>query len=124
VILPRTRNLLVPQRTPGYTAKSVMMVDLLSKGRSDFGVRIGRNRAEFDATATPWHDGRRPSARRSAPGNRPGEAAVRVPAVIRHASCAPRLIRNPPGLTSTIWPRPVLLIDDWLGLFFAFLDGM
>jgi alkanesulfonate monooxygenase SsuD/methylene tetrahydromethanopterin reductase-like flavin-dependent oxidoreductase (luciferase family) len=27
---------------------------VLSKGRFDFGVGIGWNRAEFDATATPW----------------------------------------------------------------------
>jgi probable F420-dependent oxidoreductase len=47
---------LVPQRNPVYTAKSVMSVDVLSKGRFDFGVGIGWNRAEFDATATPWPD--------------------------------------------------------------------
>jgi probable F420-dependent oxidoreductase len=45
---------LVPQRNPVYTAKSVMSVDVLSKGRFDFGVGIGWNRAEFDATAMPW----------------------------------------------------------------------
>ncbi len=45
---------IVPQRNPVYTAKSVMTVDVLSKGRFDFGVGIGWNRAEFDATATPW----------------------------------------------------------------------
>ena len=45
---------LVPQRNPVYTAKSVMTVDVLAKGRFDFGVGIGWNRAEFDATATPW----------------------------------------------------------------------
>jgi probable F420-dependent oxidoreductase len=45
---------LVPQRNPVYTAKSVMTVDVLSRGRFDFGVGIGWNRAEFDATATPW----------------------------------------------------------------------
>ena len=43
---------LVLQRNPVYTAKSVMSVDVLSRGRVDFGVRIGWNRAEFDATAT------------------------------------------------------------------------
>ena len=45
---------LVPQRNPVYTAKSVMSVDVLSRGRFDFGIGIGWNRAEFGATATPW----------------------------------------------------------------------
>ena len=45
---------IVPQRNPVYTAKSVMTVDVLSKGRFDFGVGIGWNRSEFDVTATPW----------------------------------------------------------------------
>ena len=45
---------IVPQRNPVYTAKSVMSVDVLSGGRFDFGIGVGWNRAEFDATATPW----------------------------------------------------------------------
>ena len=45
---------IVPQRNPVYTAKSVMTLDVLSAGRFDFGVGVGWNKAEFDATATPW----------------------------------------------------------------------
>ncbi|HEV2122388.1 MAG TPA: TIGR03619 family F420-dependent LLM class oxidoreductase, partial [Chloroflexota bacterium] len=45
---------IVPQRNPVYTAKSVMSVDVLSNGRFDFGIGVGWNRAEFDATGTPW----------------------------------------------------------------------
>jgi probable F420-dependent oxidoreductase len=47
---------IVPQRNPVYTAKSVMSIDVLSGGRFDFGVGVGWNRAEFDATMTPWPD--------------------------------------------------------------------
>jgi probable F420-dependent oxidoreductase len=45
---------LVPQRNPVYTAKSVMSLDVLSGGRFDFGIGVGWNKAEFDATMTPW----------------------------------------------------------------------
>jgi probable F420-dependent oxidoreductase len=45
---------IVPQRNPVYTAKSVMSVDVLSKGRFDFGIGAGWNKAEFDVTGTPW----------------------------------------------------------------------
>lgn len=45
---------IVPQRNPVYTAKSVMSVDVLSGGRFDFGIGVGWNKAEFDATMTPW----------------------------------------------------------------------
>lgn len=45
---------IVPQRNPVYTAKSVMSVDVLSGGRFDFGIGVGWNKAEFDATLTPW----------------------------------------------------------------------
>jgi probable F420-dependent oxidoreductase len=45
---------IVPQRNPVYTAKSVMSVDVLSGGRFDFGIGVGWNKAEFDATMTQW----------------------------------------------------------------------
>jgi probable F420-dependent oxidoreductase len=45
---------LVPQRNPVYLAKSAMSLDVLSGGRFDFGIGVGWNKAEFNATMTPW----------------------------------------------------------------------
>ncbi|HJQ83810.1 MAG TPA: TIGR03619 family F420-dependent LLM class oxidoreductase [Candidatus Binatia bacterium] len=47
---------LVPQRPPLYTAKQVADVDVLSRGRLDFGVGIGWLREEFDALGVPFDD--------------------------------------------------------------------
>jgi probable F420-dependent oxidoreductase len=45
---------LVPQRNPVYTAKMVANLDVLSKGRVDFGVGIGWLAEEFAAVGTPF----------------------------------------------------------------------
>jgi probable F420-dependent oxidoreductase len=47
---------LVPQRPPLYTAKQVADVDVLSRGRFDFGVGIGWLREEFEALGVPFDD--------------------------------------------------------------------
>ena len=47
---------LVPQRPPLYTAKQVADVDVLSRGRFDFGVGIGWLREEFQALGVPFED--------------------------------------------------------------------
>jgi probable F420-dependent oxidoreductase len=44
----------VPQRNPVYTAKLVAGLDVLSKGRVDFGVGIGWLAEEFAAVAAPF----------------------------------------------------------------------
>jgi probable F420-dependent oxidoreductase len=45
---------LVPQRNPVYTAKEVASVDVLSRGRLDFGVGIGWLAEEFGALGVPF----------------------------------------------------------------------
>lgn len=45
---------LVPQRQPLYTARSVADLDVLSRGRVDFGVGIGWQREEFEALGVPF----------------------------------------------------------------------
>jgi probable F420-dependent oxidoreductase len=52
-----TGIVLVPQRNPVYTAKSVGTLDFLSRGRLDFGVGLGWSKEEFEALQVPW-DGR------------------------------------------------------------------
>jgi probable F420-dependent oxidoreductase len=47
---------LVTQRPPLYTAKQVADVDVLSRGRFDFGVGIGWLREEFQALGVPFDD--------------------------------------------------------------------
>jgi probable F420-dependent oxidoreductase len=49
-----TGVLLVPQRNPVYTAKSVASLDWLSGGRVDLGVGVGWLREEFAALGAPW----------------------------------------------------------------------
>jgi probable F420-dependent oxidoreductase len=49
-----TGVLLVPQRNPVYTAKSVSSLDWLSGGRVELGVGIGWLREEFAALGVPW----------------------------------------------------------------------
>ena len=49
-----TGVLLVPQRNPVYTAKSIASLDWLSGGRVDVGVGVGWLREEFDALGVPW----------------------------------------------------------------------
>lgn len=49
-----TGVLLVPQRNPVYTAKSVASLDWLSGGRVDLGVGVGWLREEFAALSVPW----------------------------------------------------------------------
>jgi probable F420-dependent oxidoreductase len=49
-----TGVVIVPQRHPVYTAKSVSTVDYLSRGRLDFGVGVGWSREEFEALGIPW----------------------------------------------------------------------
>jgi probable F420-dependent oxidoreductase len=49
-----TGVLLVPQRNPVYTAKSVASLDWLSGGRVDLGVGVGWLREEFAALGVPW----------------------------------------------------------------------
>ena len=49
-----TGVLLVPQRNPVYTAKSVASLDWLSGGRVELGVGIGWLREEFDSLGVPW----------------------------------------------------------------------
>jgi probable F420-dependent oxidoreductase len=49
-----TGVVLVPQRNPVYTAKSVGTLDFLSRGRIDFGIGLGWSREEFDALGVPW----------------------------------------------------------------------
>jgi len=49
-----TGVLLVPQRNPVYTAKSVASLDWLSGGRVDVGVGVGWLREEFAALGVPW----------------------------------------------------------------------
>jgi probable F420-dependent oxidoreductase len=46
--------ILVPQRTPLYTAKEVATVDWLSGGRVVFGIGVGWQREEFEALQVPW----------------------------------------------------------------------
>jgi probable F420-dependent oxidoreductase len=45
---------LVPQRNPVYTAKQVVDLDALSRGRVDFGVGAGWLREEFEALGVPF----------------------------------------------------------------------
>jgi probable F420-dependent oxidoreductase len=45
---------LVPQRNPVYTAKEVATVDVLSRGRFDFGVGVGWLAEEFHALGVPF----------------------------------------------------------------------
>jgi probable F420-dependent oxidoreductase len=45
---------LVPQRNPVYTAKEVATLDVLSRGRIDFGVGIGWLAEEFAALEVPF----------------------------------------------------------------------
>ncbi len=49
-----TAMLLLPQRNPVYTAKSVSSLDWLSGGRVDLGVGVGWLKEEFDALGVPW----------------------------------------------------------------------
>src|SRR5262249_30602581 len=49
-----TGSCLVPQRNPVYTAKMAACVDVLSKGRFDFGVGIGWSAEEFAAVEVPF----------------------------------------------------------------------
>jgi probable F420-dependent oxidoreductase len=49
-----TGILLVPQRNPVYTAKSVATLDWLSGGRVDLGVGVGWLREEFATLGVPW----------------------------------------------------------------------
>ena len=54
-----TGVLLVPQRNPVYTAKSVTTVDWLSNGRLDLGIGVGWLAEEFAALGVPFeHRGR------------------------------------------------------------------
>jgi probable F420-dependent oxidoreductase len=54
---------LVPQRNPVYTAKMVACLDVLSKGRFDFGVGIGWYAEEFTAVGAEFaHRGARTRA--------------------------------------------------------------
>ena len=55
-----TGVLLVPQRNPVYTAKSVTTVDWLSNGRIDLGIGVGWLAEEFAALGVPFdHRGER-----------------------------------------------------------------
>ena len=55
-----TGVLLVPQRNPVYTAKSVTTVDWLSNGRVDLGIGVGWLAEEFAALGVPFeHRGER-----------------------------------------------------------------
>lgn len=49
-----TGVLLVPQRNPVYTAKSVASLDWLSGGRVELGVGIGWLKEEFASLGVPW----------------------------------------------------------------------
>jgi probable F420-dependent oxidoreductase len=49
-----TGVLLVPQRNPVYTAKSVSSLDWLSGGRVELGVGVGWLREEFASLGVPW----------------------------------------------------------------------
>jgi len=49
-----TGVLLVPQRNPVYTAKSVASLDWLSGGRVELGVGVGWLREEFASLGVPW----------------------------------------------------------------------
>ncbi|GAA0617446.1 LLM class F420-dependent oxidoreductase [Sporichthya brevicatena] len=45
---------IVGQRNPVYTAKQVADLDVLSRGRVDFGVGVGWLREEYEALNVPW----------------------------------------------------------------------
>jgi probable F420-dependent oxidoreductase len=47
---------LVPQRNPIYTAKEIATLDWLTDGRIDFGVGVGWNKEEVEATGYRWED--------------------------------------------------------------------
>jgi probable F420-dependent oxidoreductase len=49
-----TGIVLVPQRNPLYTAKSVSTLDFLSAGRLDFGIGMGWTREEYEALGVPF----------------------------------------------------------------------
>jgi probable F420-dependent oxidoreductase len=49
-----TGVLLVPQRNPVYTAKSIASLDWLSGGRLEIGVGVGWLKEEFAALGVPW----------------------------------------------------------------------
>jgi probable F420-dependent oxidoreductase len=49
-----TGIILVPQRNPLYTAKSVSTLDVLSGGRLDFGIGVGWTREEYEALGVPF----------------------------------------------------------------------
>jgi probable F420-dependent oxidoreductase len=49
-----TGVLLVPQRNPVYTAKSIASLDWLSGGRVELGVGVGWLREEFASLGVPW----------------------------------------------------------------------
>ncbi|MBM3489100.1 MAG: LLM class F420-dependent oxidoreductase [Alphaproteobacteria bacterium] len=51
---------ILPQRNPVYTAKQAADVDVLSRGRLDFGIGVGWLEEEFRAVDVPWqHRGSR-----------------------------------------------------------------
>jgi probable F420-dependent oxidoreductase len=45
---------LIGQRNPVYTAKQVADLDVLSRGRVEFGVGLGWLREEYEAVGVPW----------------------------------------------------------------------
>jgi probable F420-dependent oxidoreductase len=49
-----TGVILLPQRNPVYTAKSVGTLDFLSGGRMDVGIGVGWSREEYAALDVPW----------------------------------------------------------------------
>lgn len=49
-----TAMLLLPQRSPVYTAKEVATLDYLSHGRVDLGIGVGWLREEFEAAGVSW----------------------------------------------------------------------
>jgi probable F420-dependent oxidoreductase len=57
-----TGVVLLPQRNPVYTAKSVGTLDFLSGGRMDVGLGVGWSREEYEALGVPW-EGRAARAR-------------------------------------------------------------
>lgn len=45
---------ILPQRNPVYTAKQVADLDVVSRGRAEFGIGLGWLRQEYEALEVPW----------------------------------------------------------------------